>query len=70
MDELKAIHLAQPFRPFIIYLGDGRSLLVKHPDFLARSPEGRTAIVFGERRGFAVVDVILITSIEVAGRNT
>ena len=69
MDELKAIHLAQPFRPFIIHLGDGRSLLVKHPNFLARSPEGRTAIVFGEAGSFEVVDVMLATSVELPTGN-
>ena len=65
MDELKTIHLAQPFRPFVLHMGDGRSLTVKHPDFLARSPNGRTAIVFGDGDAFEVVDIMLVTGIEV-----
>jgi hypothetical protein len=69
MDELAAVHLAQPFRPFVIHLADGRSLLVKHPEFLARSPAGRTAIVFGEDGSFEVVDVMLISSAEVPKKN-
>ena len=33
----------QPFLPFTVHLVDGRSYLVKHPDFIAipESPRGR-----------------------------
>lgn len=69
MEELKAIHLAQPFRPFVIHSGDGRKFHVKHPDFLARSPSGRTVIVFGKEDAFEVIDVMLVTSVEVPNGN-
>ncbi len=37
-----AMH-AQPFQPFTVHLVDGRSYLVKHPDFISVSsqPRGR-----------------------------
>jgi len=46
-------------------MGDGRSLRVNRPELLARSPGGRTVIVFGEDDAFEVIDVMLVTSIEV-----
>jgi hypothetical protein len=38
IEELQKMHQTRPFQPFDIYLVDGRSLPVEHPEFLARSP--------------------------------
>ena len=46
-------------------MGDGRSYYVKHPDFMARSPSGRTMIVYGDDDGFIVLDMLLVTALEV-----
>ena len=51
---------AQPFRPFTIHLGDGRAFLVKHPDFISRSPSGRTLIVYGDDDHFNILDMLLV----------
>lgn len=65
-EELRKVLTASPFRPFRIHLGDGRALEVPHPDFAALHPTGRTLVVFGPKEEpFEIVDVMLITSIEV-----
>ena len=45
--------------------GDGRSFLVKHPDFVSRSHSGRTIIVSTEDDGHSVLDMLLVTELEV-----
>jgi len=62
---LREVVQARPFRPFRLHLGDGRALDVPHPDFVAIHPQGRIAIVFGPKERFEVVDVMLVSSIEV-----
>jgi len=69
-DELRALLDARPFHPFSIRLGDGRELVVDHPEFLATSPAGDIAIVFRREGGFNIVDVELVTDLEVKARST
>ncbi len=65
VEQLIQVLHAQPFRRFRIHLADGRHLDVDHPDFLARSPGGRTAIVYGSDETFEVIDLLLVCSLEV-----
>lgn len=65
VEQLANVHHAQPFRPFTIHMGDGRSFYVKHPDFLSRSETGRTVIVHGPDDSFSVLDLLLATELEV-----
>jgi hypothetical protein len=65
VEQIKAAQHAQPFRPFTIHMGDGRSFFVNHQDFMARSPSGRTVIVYGDDDGFRVLDVLLMTELEI-----
>jgi len=65
VEQLNNVHHAQPFRPFTIHLGDGRSFLVRHPDFISRSPSGRTVIVQGDDDSFSILDMLLVTELEV-----
>lgn len=65
IEQLRNVHQAQPFRPFTIHLGDRRALLVQHPDFLSRSESGRTVIVHGPDESFSVLDLLLVTKLEV-----
>jgi hypothetical protein len=65
VDQLKNVIEAQPFRPFTIHMGDGRSFLVKHRDFISRSPSGRTLIVYGDGDNFSILDLLLVTELEV-----
>ena len=67
--ELRSVYRAQPFKPFIVRLADGRSVRVRHPEFMALSPTGRSAVVYAKGGGFEIVDLPLIAGIEVPGVN-
>lgn len=55
---------AEPFRPFTLRLAGGPTIKVAHPDFIAIGPKGRTVFVYGEDESFKVVDVMLVTELE------
>src|SRR5207244_3244699 len=42
VEQFGNVHHAQPFRPFTIHMGDGRSFFVKHSNYISRSETGRT----------------------------
>jgi hypothetical protein len=65
IEQLRNAHHAQPFRPFMIHLADGRSLHVPHSEFLSYSPSGRTIIVHQADDSFNIIDLLLVTDIEV-----
>ena len=60
---------AQPFRPFWIHLADGGRVPVEHEDFVALEPAGRELIVYLQNNTHHIVDVMLITRLEVKARN-
>ena len=65
IEQLSTVHHAQPFQPFRLHMANGRSLDVVHPDFLSRSPSGRTVVVHHRRDDtFEIVDLLLVASIE------
>jgi len=64
IEQLVNAHHARPFRPYTIYMGDGRAFFVKHPDFLSRSPSGRTVIVHQDDESFSVLDLLLVTELQ------
>ena len=70
IEKLHAVHHANPFRPFVIHLADGRSVRVPHRDFLSHSPSGRTIIVNHEDDSFSVLDLLLITELKVENGQT
>ena len=65
-DRLRDLWHAQPFRPFIIHLADGRDVKVVHPEFLSRSPSGRTITVYQPDESFNIIDLLLVTDLELA----
>lgn len=64
-EQLRAMREANPFRPFTIHLADGQSYLVPHRDFVSQSPGGRTIIVYHSGESFSVVDLYLVTELQV-----
>ena len=67
-EQFRLTREANPFRPFIIHMADGRSYSVPHRDFCSQSPAGyRTILVFHpEGEGaFSIVDLNLVTELEV-----
>ena len=65
IEQFKNVLHAQPFRPFTVHMADGRVFLVKHRDYVSRSPSGRTVIVHGDDDCFSVLDLLRITELEV-----
>lgn len=66
IEQLQAIHQAAPFRPFTIHVADGRQFDVPHREFLSHSPRGRTIIVYHDDDSFSVLDLLLVTELEVS----
>lgn len=64
-EQVRQLSDAEPFRPFIIHLADGRSIPVHHREFLATAPSGRTLIVYQPDDSFNIVDLMLVTDLEV-----
>ena len=65
IEQLVSVTHAQPFRPFRVHLADGRALDIQHPDFIARSPAGRTVVIYKADETLEIVDLLLVSSIEV-----
>ncbi|MHB1558447.1 MAG: hypothetical protein ACYC61_13390 [Isosphaeraceae bacterium] len=66
VQQLRTAHRATPFRPFTIHMADGRSFHVPHPDFLSMSPTGRTVIIYQDNDDFSILDLLLMTEIEMS----
>jgi hypothetical protein len=64
ISELQKLYDAEPFRPFLIHMADRRKIPVKHREFMALSPSGRTAYVYQMNDDSDVIDVALVTSLE------
>jgi len=65
IEQSRATIRQQPFRAFTIHMVDGRVFPVAHPDFVAVSPTGRTVIVFQPDDSHSVVDLLLMSELEV-----
>jgi len=64
VDQLRKLHEARSFRPLRLHLADGRSLPVDHPEFLAFTG-GRTVLLGTSDDSFHVLDILMITGVEV-----
>ncbi len=69
IEELRTLHQARPFRPFAIHTADGRTFPIPHNEFLAYDPEGTTIVVFRTNHTFSVLDLDLVTELEVLPAN-
>jgi hypothetical protein len=58
-----------PFKPFTIRMADGRAFEVSHRDFVSRSPSGRTVIVHHENENYSVLDLLLMSELEIRSGN-
>ncbi len=65
VEEVRKLYGAEPFEPFALHLADGREIPVRHREFITISPSGRTAIVYQLDDSFNIVDLMLVTSLEV-----
>lgn len=65
IENLRRLYQARPFRPFAIHAADGRVFPVPHAEFLAYDPEGRTIVALRSDGTFSILDLSLITELEV-----
>jgi hypothetical protein len=68
IEKMRQLHQARPFQPFIIHLADGRAIPVVSSEFLSFSPTGRTIIVHYGDDEFSIIDLLLVTELEVRSR--
>jgi hypothetical protein len=62
--QIRSMLRAAPFQPFDIYLADGRSLTVRHPEMVAVTGGGRTIGVATDDETIEIVDLLLVTSLK------
>ena len=70
IEQFKSALHANPFRPFTIHMADGRVFLIRHRDFVSRSPSGRTIVVHSDDDSFSVLDLLLMSEVEVHAADT
>jgi hypothetical protein len=70
-ESLRQVIRAQPFHAFTLRLADGRSMHVRHPEFVGFVGDRRTLMVsFPGKPEFELIDLVLINSVEIGlGRN-
>ena len=64
-ERIRELGNAQPFQPFAIHLADGRSIPVLHREFMMLSPSGRTVVVQQPDDSLNIIDLLLVTDLEV-----
>lgn len=72
IEQIRNLYNAQPFQPFVIHLADGRSVPVHHREFIMSAPSGRTVVVAQPDDTFNIIDLLLVTDVELkpAGNGT
>jgi hypothetical protein len=65
IEQFLKMNRSQPFQPYRIQMANGRSLDVQHPEFVARCASGRTIAVSDSEGAFEIVDLLLVSSLEV-----
>jgi hypothetical protein len=65
IEKVREFYKQQPFRPFVMHLADGRNILVQHREFIATAPSGRTVTVYQPDDTLNVVDLLLVTDLEI-----
>ena len=63
--QVRKLYEARPFKPFVMRLADGRSVRVPHPEWMSFAPSGRTVIVHQRDDSYEVIDLLLVTGLQV-----
>ena len=61
-DQIRTAMHTQPFRAFTVFLADGRTFLVRHPDFISLGPRGREVVIHDDD-GMHLIDLGLVLSV-------
>jgi hypothetical protein len=65
IERFRDFYDAQPFKPFVLHLADGREIPIHHRDFVMAAPSGRTVVVQQPDDTLNVIDLLLVTDLEV-----
>ncbi len=65
VEQVRQFYKTEPFQPFVMHLADGRAISVISREFMNFSPSGRTTIVYQPDDSFNVIDLLLVTDLEV-----
>jgi hypothetical protein len=63
IERLQEAYKAQPFKPFVIHLADGREIPVLSREFIMAVPSGRTIIVCQPDDRVNMIDLLLVTDL-------
>ncbi len=64
VERIKELLEVTPFQPFTIHLADGRAVPVRHRELVIMAPSGRTLIVVQPDDRMNIIDLILVTDLE------
>jgi hypothetical protein len=65
VEEIREAQRAEPFRPFVLHLADGRQFVVDHPEFILLSRNNRTVVVDDVEGNIELIDSMLVTSLTI-----
>ena len=65
IEQVRNFYNAQRFKPFEMHLADGRSIPVYHREFIMSVPSGRTIVVCQPDDTLNVIDLLLVTDLEI-----
>ncbi len=64
-EDLQEVIHAAPFRPFSLWMADGRQIVVSHPEWILNPSGQRTAVVMKPDGRLHIIDVMLVQRLEV-----
>ena len=65
-ERIRELLHAIPFRPFVIYMADGRTFRINHPDFVFAPPTSQSYIIVAEENEDRLhhLTALLMTGVE------
>ncbi len=64
-EQVRQMQTAQPFRPFLVKLADGRSFLVRHPELVSCSLNGREMFLH-DAEGVHLIEMLMVVELVAA----
>jgi len=64
-EQVRQMQTAQPFRPFLVKFADGRSFLVRHPELVSCSLNGRELVVHADQ-GMHLIEMLIVVELVTA----
>jgi hypothetical protein len=64
IEQVRKAYHAEPFRPFVLHLADGRAIPVVSREFFMMVPSGRNVVAAQPDDGVNIIDLLLVTDLE------